>query len=145
MVPDNRQHGAECTERFADLLAHHRMTSHDRDFFVRERPWLQEDRVRYHHFSNVVHDSGTPQCANLVFGKTDAFAKPRRHLCQPLAMPARVRVTRLDAVGEAEEYGLSVFQLVRKLLQPEKGTRSCEKLVEVDRLAEEIVRACVDS
>src|ERR1700690_1807148 len=60
-------------------------------------------------------------------------------------MSARVRVARLDAESQAQEHGFRVLEFVCVLLQAQERARAGEKFVEVNRLAEKIVRAGIDS
>ena len=114
-------------------------------FLGGERPFLQENRIGHRNLSDVVNDAGAAKRGDLFGFEAQARAEKRGNFREALAVAVSGRIARFDAAREAEKNGFGIFEFVGVIFQAQQRTRAREKLVEVDRLAEEIVRACVDS
>ena len=121
------------------------MLPHDGPFLLRQRAWLEQDRIGHGHLADIVDDASPPQGLELLVGESNPFAETHRVVRQTLAVSLRVRVFGLDAPRQSKQDGLSGFQFVGMSLQAEQGTHARQQLAMINGLAEKIVCPHLDS
>jgi len=103
MVSHDRPHGLERADAAARRVADDGMFFHLLVLATRERPFLEQNTIWNRNLADVVEKGAPIERVEIRLIEAEASAERRRVLGQPLAVPLRVRIARLDDATEREK------------------------------------------
>jgi hypothetical protein len=109
MVTNDRENGAKRFERCADLFAGDRMFANDADFCGVERAGLEKDMFRNSNFADIVQPAGDAELENVFVAKAETSSQELGVVQKEIGMAVAEILFRVDAVGEGEKSGSSLF------------------------------------
>src|SRR5436309_3784692 len=117
MVAHDRAHGAQRAEPRAQCIADDRMLAHHPRLLGVERAALEQHAIGDGDLADVVQEAAALERGEIAIAKAKRAAERDAVRGEPLAMPARRRIARLDGGAEAENQRLDRLELVRVELQ----------------------------
>ena len=140
MMPDDRPHLLQRPQPGAQVasptIGCSRMT---RDSCGSSLPPFRSTRVRHGDLADVVQKAAALERREIRGVESQRPAHARRIRRQPLAVPLRRRVARLDRRAHAEDDRLGRLEIVGVALQPDQRLDAGVELQRIERLAQEIV------
>ena len=120
------------------------MPLHQRAFGSRQLPFLEQHAIGDADLADVVQERAAVQRIEIAAIEVQLRAERRRVGRQPLAVPFRVGIARLDDASEREEQRFGRLEVVGQALDANQRAHARVQLLGVDRLVEEIVGAGAD-
>src|SRR5687768_12933464 len=131
-------------------IATERVTDHGVSFHLLELRWRQSTRLQQHGVWNtdlpdVMQISSAVKRRDVLSRQIERETEGCREGRHPLTVAARVRVPRFYRARQTQDHRLRRIQIVGESLQVDERTDARLQLVGVNRFAEKIVGARVDS